>query len=53
LVETPEPKELNQPRFAVGVDLGVKDFAVLSRPVNNETRFEGADGADREIAPLQ
>jgi transposase len=41
LVETPEPKELNQPRFAAGVDLGVKDFAVLSRPLNNEAKFKG------------
>jgi IS605 OrfB family transposase len=43
LVETPEPKKLNQPCLAVGVDLGVKDFAVLSRPLNSETKFKGED----------
>jgi putative transposase len=53
LVETPEPKKLNQPCLAVGVDLGVKDFAVLSRPLNRETRFKGAKPHKAQIARLR
>jgi putative transposase len=40
MVETPEPKKLTQPCVAVGVDLGIKDFVVLSRPLNGETKFK-------------
>jgi putative transposase len=53
LVETPEPKKLNQPCLAVGVDLGVKDFAVLSRPLNSETKFKGAKPHKAQIARLR
>jgi putative transposase len=53
LVETPEPKKLNQPCLVVGVDLGVKDFAVLSRPLNSETKFKGAKPHKAQIARLR
>jgi putative transposase len=37
----------------VGVDLGVKDFAVLSRPLNSETKFKGAKPHKAQIARLR
>jgi putative transposase len=53
LVETPEPKKLNQPCLAVGVDLGVKDFATLSKPLNDETKFKGAKAHKGQLARLR
>jgi putative transposase len=53
LVETPEPQKLNQPCVAVGVDLGVKDFATLSKPLGGETKFKGAKAHKAQLARLR
>lgn len=53
LVETPEPKKVSQPCVAVGVDLGVKDFAALSRPMNGEIKFKGAKAHKAQLARLR
>ena len=53
LVETSEPKKLNQASLAVGVDLGVKEFAVLSRPLNGERKFKGAKAHKVQLARLR
>ncbi len=53
LIETPEPIQKQHPAVAVGVDLGVKDFATLSRPLNGQTVFNGTKAHKARLARLR
>ncbi len=53
LVETPEPGKVQQPFVAVGVDLGVVDFASLSRPLTGQMKFKGPKAHKAQLARLR
>lgn len=53
LVETPAPKKFMQTEESVGVDLGVKSFAVLSRELDGEKVFSGPKAHKTKLARMR
>ena len=53
LVETPAPEKLMQTEESVGVDLGVKSFAVLSRELGGEKVFTGPKAHKAKLARMR
>lgn len=53
LVETPAPEKFVQTEESVGVDLGVKSFAVLSRELDGEKVFSGPKAHKAKLARMR